>query len=84
MPRPLKKKIHITDHGETNGEWSYQIGRNGVRIRTPDMKTTVYKGFHDLLNGEFDGDEQVSIKPSDIKEYLKATDGLNHKPIWLD
>lgn len=43
-PKPLPRKLHLPD-----GIWSYQPGKVGVKIRTPDNLRSYYVKLPDLL-----------------------------------
>lgn len=43
-PKPLPRKLHMP-----SGEWSYDVGKAGIRIRTPDCERTVYVTADKLL-----------------------------------
>jgi len=43
-PNPLPRKLHMP-----SGVWSYDVGKSGVQIRTPDCEKTVYVGLDKLL-----------------------------------
>lgn len=69
-PEPLQRKLHLD-----NGEWSYSMGGKGVRIRTPDCKTTKYASFATLLGveGEDVSDYNLKVTPAVVKEYIENT-----------
>ncbi len=81
--KPLPRKIHLP-----SGEWSYKVGRSGVRIRTPDCSKTDYVPFETLLglsqsqvdDMKFDFSEvnkpmfsDTHVTPAAVKDYVEKT-----------
>ena len=67
---PLKRKIHIG-----NAEWSYVIGRTGIKVRNPDLTKTTYVQY-ETMYGPIDVDRMqykrtFHVKPSDVKAYIE-------------
>lgn len=68
-PDPLKRKIHLT-----SGEWSYETGSSGVRVRTPDCENTTFVGLDKLLGMDMEEAKKHPVKPQTIKEYIEANE----------
>lgn len=66
-PEPLGRKIHLR-----SGEWSYETGSAGVRVRTPDCSNTTYIGLDKLLGMSMEDAKKHPVKPQTIKEYIEA------------
>jgi hypothetical protein len=68
---PLPRKIHMG-----TGEWSYQIGKTGVNIRTPDLTKTQFIPFTKMFGmtpAEVEAahdNHSLNVKPNDVRDYI--------------
>jgi hypothetical protein len=62
----LKRKLHLN-----NEVWTYDINRNGVRIRTPSGDDTCNISWYTFTGGDRDRDTTAEILPSDIVGYIR-------------
>lgn len=74
--KPLKRKIHLS-----SGVWSYDINRNGVRIRTPSGDDTHHISYFKFMGWSPDSEGGAEILPSDIVGYIRRM-FLKTDPDW--
>lgn len=67
QPHPLPRRLHLSD-----GEWSYQIGDHGVRIRCPDLGKTTYVHFGKMTSTENPEADHPRITPAAVINYIEA------------
>jgi hypothetical protein len=69
---PLGRKIHLP-----TGTWSYQIGKSGVNIRTPDLTNTQYVEYTKLFGMTWDETNELEercsfrVKPHHVRHWIE-------------
>jgi len=66
LPLPFARKISLP-----SGEWSYEIGKKAVNIRTPNCKYTQKVTFHQITGSSPTDRECIGITPAIVKKYIE-------------